>query len=78
MVGQPMTLPARDVCLRISRLLAMMGSPADNEAETARKMLLKILDGHGCSWNDLPDILAATETDAADEATSPSDVDESV
>ena len=71
-----MTLPARDVCLRISRLLAMMGSPADNEAETARKMLLKILDGHGCSWNDLPDILAAA-ADTAGDLSRPADVDES-
>jgi hypothetical protein len=57
--GQPMTLPPRDICQRISRLHAMMNSDSSHEAETARQKLRKLLAEHGCSWSDLPDILAA-------------------
>ena len=52
-----MTLPPPDVCRRIAQLHAMMGSPYDNEANTARDKLLQLLKDCGCRWTDLQDIL---------------------
>jgi hypothetical protein len=54
-----MTLPPPDVCQRIAQLHAMMGSSSANEASTARDKLLKLLADHGCTWNDLGEILGA-------------------
>ena len=52
---------------------ALIGSPAAKEAENAREKLVQLLTKHGCSWNDLPQILAAVRTDPAttNDATSP-------
>jgi hypothetical protein len=41
-------------------MFLMMGA-SDNEAEVARKKLNDILKAHGCTWNDLPEILAAAD-----------------
>ena len=57
-----MTLPPPEVLRRVARLHAMMGSTNGNEAETARSMLVDLLAKHGCSWNDVPDILAAARS----------------
>jgi hypothetical protein len=54
-----MTTPPPKVCRRIEQLHAVIGSPAANEAENAREKLLNLLIKHGCSWNDLPEILAS-------------------
>lgn len=67
-----MTLPPPKVCRRITQLHAMIGSPAAKEAENAREKLVELLTKHGCSWNDLPEILAAIRTrDPANETTTP-------
>jgi hypothetical protein len=61
-----MTLPPPDVCRLIRQILMMIGA-SGNEAAIAREKLLKVLQDHGCTWNDLPDILAAdapADTDA--------------
>lgn len=39
----------------------MLGSSNDGEHEVARRKLNKILAANGCTWNDLPAILAAIE-----------------
>jgi hypothetical protein len=53
-----MTVPPRNICLGIPKLLTMIGASAD-EAETARQKLLKLLDKYGRSFTDLPEILVA-------------------
>jgi hypothetical protein len=53
-----MTMPPQEVCKRLHQLHGMMGSASDNEAQTARAMLLKLLAEHGLTWNDLSQILA--------------------
>jgi Protein of unknown function (DUF3631) len=40
----------------------MLGSPNDAEAKVARAKLQDILKQHACTWNDLPEIIAAAET----------------
>jgi Protein of unknown function (DUF3631) len=57
-----MTLPPPTVCRRIRQLHAMMGSPNAHEADVARARLNELLSRWGQSWNDLPAILAATDT----------------
>ena len=57
-----MTLPPPEVLRRVARLHAMMGSPNGNEANTAREKLVSLLAEHGCTWNDVPDILAAARS----------------
>jgi hypothetical protein len=52
-----MTLPEPDVCIRMSKLHALIGSAATGEAENAREKLVRLLAEHRCSWNDLPEIL---------------------
>jgi len=52
-----MTLPPK-VCELIRKLHAMLGSPSDKEALSARKKLSRLLAKHELSWNDLPAILA--------------------
>jgi hypothetical protein len=44
------------------KLFGMMGSSNAGEAETARNKLTTLLAEHQLTWNDLPEILAATET----------------
>lgn len=66
--GCPMTLPPPKICERIRALHALLGSPVANEAETALRMLTKLLTDHGLSWNDLPPILAADATVAEAQA----------
>jgi hypothetical protein len=82
-MGQAVTLPPPKVCLRIRKVLAMIGASA-GEAEAARQKLLKLLYEYGCNFNDLPDILAASGVGApadanttTNRASQPSD-DESV
>jgi len=57
-----MTLPPPKVCQRARQLFALIGSPVENEAEIARGKLNKLLAKHGLTWNDLPTILAITDT----------------
>ena len=59
-----MTLPPPNICRQICALHALMGSPHDGEAQSARDMLIRMLAEHGLTWNDLAAILAAA--DAAD------------
>ena len=69
-----MTLPPPNVCRLIAQLHALIGSPAAKEAENAREKLVQLLTKHGCSWNDLPEILAAVRTNdpaTTNDATSP-------
>ena len=49
-----MTLPPTKICELIRKLHAIMGSPSDKEALSARKKLSRLLAKHELSWNDLP------------------------
>jgi len=63
-----MRLPPPNIRRRIKQLFAMLGATS-GEAANAREKLLKILQEHACSWNDLPDILndnGAAADDLAD------------
>ena len=62
-----MRLPPPGIRRRIKQLFAMLGATS-GEAATAREKLLKLLQDHGCTWNDLPDILADNGA-AADDLT---------
>ncbi len=75
-----MTMPPPEVCLRIRQLHALIGSPIPPEAEAARQKLAELLKEHHCSWNDLPEILAADTptTKTADDTTSPPHADNPV
>jgi hypothetical protein len=53
-----MTMPPPNVCRRIRKLHAMLGSSSAGERENARKRLMELLAKHTLSWNDLPEILA--------------------
>ena len=53
-----MILPPPKVRELIRKLHAMLGSPSDKEALSARKKLSRLLAKHELSWNDLPAILA--------------------
>jgi hypothetical protein len=69
-----MTLPPPNVCRLIAQLHALIGSPAAKEAENAREKLVQLLTKQCCSWNDLPEILAAVRTNdpaTTNDATSP-------
>jgi Protein of unknown function (DUF3631) len=59
-----MTLPPPNICQRIQRLFAMIGSPSENEANIARERLNKLLNEQGLTWNDLREILG-TNTDSS-------------
>jgi hypothetical protein len=59
-----MTLPPPTLAKRIRALHALMGSTNAQEAENAHRKLAALLAKHNLSWNDLPEILAAAETDA--------------
>jgi hypothetical protein len=67
-----MMLPPPNVCRRISKLHAMLGSDKEGERETARKKLDALLAEYGRSWNDIPEILAAVR-DAPPPPPPPSD-----
>ncbi len=54
-----MTLPPPNVCKRMAQFHRSMGSPSANEADNAWGKLVKLLADNGCTWNDLPEILAA-------------------
>jgi hypothetical protein len=56
------TLPPPNICRLIAQLHALIGSPAAKEAENAREKLVQLLTKQCCSWNDLPEILAAVRT----------------
>jgi Protein of unknown function (DUF3631) len=56
-----MTLPPPNVCRRIRKLHAMLGSPNNRERETADTKLRQVLAEFGLTWNDLPTILAAVD-----------------
>ena len=47
-----MTLPPPKVCELIRKLHALLGSPSDKEALSARKKLSRLLAKHELSWND--------------------------
>jgi hypothetical protein len=80
-----MTMPPPDVCRRMALLHAMIGSTAAGERENALEKLTKLLAEHGCSWNDLLEILAAvcandfvTTNNTNDNTASPPHADGSV
>jgi putative DNA primase/helicase len=56
-----MTLPRPKVRRLMRAMFGRLGSPNDAEADTARTMLRKLLDEHGLSWNDLPEILSVAD-----------------
>jgi hypothetical protein len=58
-----MNLPPPEVCKRIRKLHGLVGSNNENEAGNALKQLSKLLAEYGLSWNDLPDMLAASNID---------------
>src|SRR5260370_23720942 len=66
-----MTLPSPKVCRRIRSLHAMIGSSNANEAASARERLMKLLDKHGLSWNDIPACIRAAEDDDAAASSNP-------
>jgi hypothetical protein len=57
-----MTRPPPNICRRIRKLHALIGSPNAKEAEVARTKLSALLTEYGLTWNDIPDILAAIDT----------------
>ncbi|HEV7982052.1 MAG TPA: DUF3631 domain-containing protein [Xanthobacteraceae bacterium] len=59
-----MTLPPPNVCERIRKLHALIGSANTEEAHNAHAQLIKLLANNGLTWNDLPRIIA--DTTAAD------------
>jgi uncharacterized protein DUF3631 len=67
-----MNLPPPKVCRRIRQLFGMLGSPNANEAGNAREKLTKLLAAHSLTWNDLPAILAATDSGTAQSGPAPS------
>jgi hypothetical protein len=70
-----MTLPPPNVCRRIRKLHAMLGSSNVKEAEIAHTKLNALLAEYSLNWNDVPEILAATAgtTTAAATSAPPSD-----
>jgi hypothetical protein len=58
-----MTLPAPKICKRIRQLFRLMASSNLNEAANARDKLIKVLEKHALSWNDIPACVAAADTD---------------
>jgi len=66
-----MTLPPK-VCELIRKLHAMLGSPSDKEALSARKKLSRLLAKHELSWNDLPAILAGINASNSRASAAPS------
>jgi hypothetical protein len=52
----------RPRCELIRKLHAMLGSPSDKEALSARKKLSRLMAEQELSWNDLPAILAGSRT----------------
>jgi hypothetical protein len=72
-----MRLPPPNIRRRIKQLFGMLGAPS-GEAANAREKLLKLLQDHGCTWNDLSDILAGNGAEAdepaSQEPTVPPDV----
>ena len=70
-----MTLPPPDICKRIRQLFLMLGA-SKGEAGVAREKLMKTLEAHGCTWNDIPAILAADARSNADAPAASSDVDD--
>jgi hypothetical protein len=55
-----MTLPPPNVCRRIRKLHALIGSPNAEEAEVARTKLNALLAEYALTWNDISEILAAS------------------
>jgi Protein of unknown function (DUF3631) len=55
-----MDLPPPNICRRIRKLHGLLGSSNENERENARAKLVELLADYGLSWNDVPEILAAT------------------
>jgi len=66
-----MTLPPPNVCKRIRKLHAMMGSSNTKEAAIALAKLNALLAEHSLGWNDIPEILAATAGTTATAAAPP-------
>jgi hypothetical protein len=58
-----MSVPSPKICRRIRQLFRSIGSPSTNEAATAREKLIKELDRHGLTWNDISDCVAAADED---------------
>ena len=63
-----MDLPPLSVCERIQYLHAQLGSDNENIKKTAMTKLLKYLNQHKLTWNDLPQILAVKIPSRADRA----------
>ncbi len=56
--AEPMSQAAPKVRQRIRQLHALIGSPNENEAGNARRILAALLAEYGLTWNDLPAVLA--------------------
>jgi hypothetical protein len=55
-----MNLPPLNVCRRIRQLFALLGLPDAKEFARNLAKLIKLLTAHELTWNDLPELLAAT------------------
>jgi hypothetical protein len=61
--GVRVSIPSPKICRRIRQLFRLIGSPSADEAGVAREKLMKELDRHGLSWNDISDCVAAADED---------------
>jgi hypothetical protein len=66
-----MTMPPPNVCRRIRKLHAMLGSSNAGERETAHKKLVALLAECALTWNDIPEILTAADAATASGAPQP-------
>jgi hypothetical protein len=64
-----MKMPPKSVCEKIRKAYLLLGSDKEGEAENARKKILALLAKHGCTWNDLEEILRALREDEASQQT---------
>jgi Protein of unknown function (DUF3631) len=67
-----MNMPPPNVCRRIRKFHAMLGSSSAGEREAAYKKLVALLSEYSLSWNSVPEILAAADAAAASGAPSSS------
>jgi hypothetical protein len=63
-----MNLPPPKVCKRVRALFRMSGSPNENEAARARKLLLELLAKHKLTWNDILAVVAQADAEEAAKA----------
>jgi Protein of unknown function (DUF3631) len=59
-----MNLPPRKVCLRIRELFLLLALPDAKKFARNLAKLIELLTAHELTWNDVPELLAATDTQA--------------